>query len=273
MLLVQGIKTYRQKDGVDILKVFLKPTKNFPEGRNYFYTDAIAEDLVNQYCWYLENSGIKNPKVYVMSHGTGDANANRILFHRELYKIYSGVDAGDLIIDHMSMVEFDNTDNNLTPVGYQQNMYNRFLKGYQITDNRKYGTDLYFIPTIGIGAKNYRPFGCKHTKEDEACILQRKLETEWLQEQLGSDVYRFDLLEYRRGSLDILDLERTGQISHEEATYRHILKYADNAWYYLRYNLEDFFKEHHIPVPEYSLDDEGYMIDKITGKKLCPFYK
>ena len=67
MLLVQGIKTYRQKDGVDILKVFLKPTKNFPEGRNYFYTDVIAEDLVNQYCWYLENSGINKLLILVTS--------------------------------------------------------------------------------------------------------------------------------------------------------------------------------------------------------------
>ena len=32
--------------------------------------------------------------------------------------------------------------------------------------------------------------------------------------------------------LDILDLERTGQISEEEAIYRHVLRYAaDNAWY------------------------------------------
>lgn len=274
MLLVQGIKTYRQKDGVDILKVFLKPTKNFPEGRNYFYTDVIAENLVNQYCWYLENSGIKNPRTYVLSHVTGDADANRIQFHRELYKVYSGVDAGDLIIDHMSMVELDNIDNNLTAVTSQQNMYNRFLKGYQVTSySYQSNHSKYFTPCIGIGGRNYRPYGFTSRKEDEACILQRKLETEWLQEQLGSNIYSFDLLEYRRGSLDILDLERTGQITHEEANYRHILKYADNAWYYLRYNLEDFFKEHHIPVPEYSLDDEGYMIDKITGKKLCPFYK
>lgn len=271
--MVQSIEEYRQKDGIDILKVYCKPTKNFPEGSNYFYVDADAKDLVNQYCWYLENSGIKNPKVYVMSHGTGDANSNRIQFHRKLYELYAGADAGNLIIDHMSMVEFDNTDKNLTPVDYQQNMYNRFQKGYQITDNRRYGADLYFIPTIGIRAKNNRSFGCKHTREDEACILQRKLETEWLQEQLGSDMYCFDIFEYRRGSLDILDLERTGQISHEEANYRHILKYADNAWYYLRYDLQDFFKEHHISVPEYSLDADGFMIDKITGKKLCPFYK
>lgn len=165
------------------------------------------------------------------------------------------------------MIEIDNCDSNLNLVSNQQNQYNNFTKGYTYVKN--FG----FKPRVKINLETIYPYGQVKRTEDEACILQRKLETEWLQEQLGSDVYCFDIFEYRRGSLDILDLERTGQISHEEANYRHILKYADNAWYYLRYDLQDFFKEHHISVPEYSLDADGFMIDKITGKKLCPFYK
>lgn len=31
---VLGSEKYRQKNGIDILKVLLKPTKNFPEGRS-----------------------------------------------------------------------------------------------------------------------------------------------------------------------------------------------------------------------------------------------
>ena len=81
----------------------------------------------------------------------------------------------------------------------------------------------------------------------------------------------FNFLKYRRGSEDILDLERTGQISEEEAIYRHVLRYADNAWYYYRYGLEQYFRENHIPVPDFDLDSQGFMVDKITRKHLCPF--
>ena len=41
----------------------------------------------------------------------------------------------------------------------------------------------------------------------------------------------------------------------------------------LRYGLEEYYKENNIPIPEYDLDSEGFMVDKITRKKLCPFYK
>lgn len=272
LVAIERIEQYRQLNGTDILKVILKPTKNFPEGSNFFYTETDAEDLVKRYAWYLENSGTKNPKRYVMSHGSGDAYSNRILFHRELFKQYAGVDT-ELIIDHFNMVEFDNTDVNLTPVNRQQNTYNKLTRGYTVTDNRYLGGNLYFIPIIGIAGKLKRPFGCKIYKEDEACKLQYELETVWLKEQLGSDIYNFNILAYRRGSEDILDLERTGQITSEEAIYRHVLKYADNAWYLLRYNMEQYFKDNHIPIPEYKLDADGFMIHPVTGKKLCPFCK
>lgn len=75
----------------------------------------------------------------------------------------------------------------------------------------------------------------------------------------------------RKRTLETLELERTGQISSEEATYRYVLKYADNAWYYWRYGLEDYFRYYHIPVPSYNLDEQGFMIHPITGRRLCPF--
>lgn len=39
---------YRQRNGDDVLKVLVKPTKVFPEGA-YFYCDAIDEELVRSY--------------------------------------------------------------------------------------------------------------------------------------------------------------------------------------------------------------------------------
>lgn len=80
-------------------------------------------------------------------------------------------------------------------------------------------------------------------------------------------------LEDRSNAIDILDLERTGQISHEESVYRHVKRYSQNAWYYYRYDLVDYFKEYNIPVPEFALDERGFMVDIDTGRKLCPRWK
>ena len=76
----------------------------------------------------------------------------------------------------------------------------------------------------------------------------------------------YSFLKDRRKDIDILDLERTGQISEDEAVYRHVLRYADNAWYLYRYNLFEYFKDNNIPIPVYAIDDEGFMTHHITGQ-------
>ncbi len=48
---VLNIEEYRQKNGEDVLKVILKPTKLYPEGA-CFYADACDEKLVRNYTWY-----------------------------------------------------------------------------------------------------------------------------------------------------------------------------------------------------------------------------
>lgn len=88
--------------------------------------------------------------------------------------------------------------------------------------------------------------------------------------ELQYEDYRYDFLKDRRKDTDILDLERTGQISEDEAIYRHILRYADNAWFYYRYNLTKYFADNRIPLPRYSRDSDGFMIHPITGQQLCP---
>ena len=50
---VQEIKQFKQQNGIDILKIICKTTKNFPEGNNYFYCDAKDEDIVDNYTWRL----------------------------------------------------------------------------------------------------------------------------------------------------------------------------------------------------------------------------
>lgn len=258
--MVEGIKEYQQANGVLILKVFLRPTAKFPEGSNFFYSPAEAIDLVKKYSWYLNQVG---NRVYIEAKTGSDYCQRTILFHRELFKFYHGYNWEDGI-DHINMVEFDNTDNNLNAVTGSQNNYNKFTRGYSY--DKDWGT---FQPRIVINSKHYRS-SVVH-REDEACILQNRLEQIDLKEKLQDQYYMFDFLKYRRGSEDILDLERTGQISEEEATYKHILRYADNVWFYLRYNLEQYFKNNNIPVPKYSLDTQGFMTHHITGKKLCPF--
>ena len=260
------IEEYRQQNGDDILKVILKPTKGFPIG--YFYTNSNALDLVNNFCWRL---GKDTNTVVVECFEHLGKKYRRRSFHQELYNLYNNYYAP--MIDHVNMVDFDNVINNINSVSLSQNKRNEFRKGYSIIETyNKEGRQYYCRVNVAINRKIQLPYGTdRHLNEDMACILQHKAESIWLKEQLGDDWYMFDFKKYRRGSEDILDLERTGQISEEEATYRHILKYSDNAWYMLRYGLEDYYKENNIPIPQYLLDYNGFMIHPITGQRLCPF--
>lgn len=239
----------------DILKVILKPTSRFPI--NYFYCNFDVLDLLDSLNWF---SARYQNSIYIIAH----SYIGTCLFHKELFRFYNNCDwSGE--IDHINSVGIDNTDNNLNAVTSEQNKYNKLVRGYFYRQR-----DGVFSPHIVINTKSFYPYRTNIKSEAEACILQSHLEQVWLREQLGDEWYMFDFKKYRRGSEDILDLERTGQISEEEAIYRHILRYADNAWYYLRYNLEEYFRDNHIPVPQYSLDERGFMIHPVTGQKLCP---
>ena len=44
-------------------------------------------------------------------------------------------------------------------------------------------------------------------------------------------------------------------------TKQFIIRYADNAWVYLRFGLQQYFKDNHIAVPSYTLNEEGLMVD------------
>ena len=246
---VERIEQYK-----DTLKVILKPTKKFPEGRNYFYCDSEDIDLVQSHSWHLEQG---NTNICVRA-----INSFRISyrFHRELAYKYLGY--YPKYLDHISGVEFDNIDSNLNEVSLNQNIRNRVVKNYIKTKNKfRVRSSAYSVAVITQQANT----------EIEACQIAYSIETSYLKELMGNQYYMYDFLKDRRNDLNILDLERTGVISQDEATYQHVLRYADNAWFYYRYGLEDYFRQHHILVPSYSLDEQGFMIHPVTGQKLCPF--
>lgn len=253
---------YTQKNGTEIIKVILKPTKVFPE-EGYFYCPREAEELVDSYCWFLRKD---RNRIRVTANKYNGGTSKTLLFHKGLFEFYHGCDCQDYI-DHINMIELDNTDANLNAVTNQQNSFNTYSKGYFYSVRYKN-----FRASYKLNDKVYRPFSITR-KEDEACTQANYIDKVILKEELGNEYYRFDFLKYRRGSEDILDLERTGKIDEEEAIHQHIMRYANNAWYYLRFGLQEYFEKHNIPVPEYLLDEQGFMIHPETGKKLCPFYK
>lgn len=241
---VDRIEKYRQLNGDDVLKVFTKPTKAFPEGA-CFYCDASDEELVKSYAWFLYIQ--KHPYVIVNFRGTQTKR-----FHRE--KAYNILGNYPDYINHIDGVEFDNANINLDVVSQQQNIWCAPSRGYSITGQR-------FQPRIVI---NYRNIFAKRTKtEIEACQVAYQLELQY-------EDYRYDFLKDRRKDIDLLDLERTGQISEDEAVYRHVLRYADNAWYIYRYNLFSYFRDNRIPIPAFSTDINGFMCHPVTGHRLCP---
>lgn len=258
---VSGIKQYRQKDGTDILKVFTKPTKRFPDG-GYFYVDAKDIDVIQNYNWGL----IADGKNIVVATNTCSVYSYRkfLVFHQELAYKYLGYHPD--YIDHINGIDIDNTDENLNVVTSQQNAFNRPSRGYN--KNHRYKS---FQVRVRLSQELLSPYSTVHT-EVEACQLAYLAEADYLKLKLDSDYYMYDFLRNRRGDLDILDLERTGIISAEEATYRHVIRYAkDNAWYYYRYNLEQYFRDNCIPIPNFITDEDGFMRHPVTNKLLCPF--
>lgn len=244
---VDYIEKYRQLNGNDVLKVILKPTKTFPDG--YFYCDASDEELVKKYTWGLLNQN----QSYVRAVIGSSYSQQNLYFHQE--KANNILNYYPDYINHINGIEFDNVNQNLDVVTNQQNIWCTQSKGYSFTGRS-------FVPYVGINSHNIYD---KYTKtEVEAVQSVYQLELQY-------EDYRYDFMKDRRHDLDILDMERTGRITEEEAIYRHVLRYAaDNAWYYYRYNLAEYFREYRISVPKFSVDIDGFMVHPITGQKLCP---
>ena len=231
-----------------VAKVILKPTRVFPQG--WFYTDMKHIDLVKRYGWHLDKIG-KN-LVCVKAYTNFQ---QKIRFHQALAeKILNYIPD---CIDHINLLEIDNTDRNMNIVTSQQNQKNKPSQGYI---SRGIG----FLPQIYLDKKAY--YDKSYKSEAEAALA-----TYYLRQQYFLD-YDYNFFLDRRNDLDIVDLQYTGKICEEEATFRHVMRYArDNAWYIYRYNLFDYFRQYNVPIPQFSLDSQGYMIHPITGQRLCPF--
>lgn len=245
---VDSITKYRQLDGREILKVRLRPTKKYPNA--WFYVDACFEDLVRSKSWCID------PQGYVVASvgSLGLGNKTTIQLHREI--AFKCLGRYPNYIDHENGLKIDNIGANLTEVTQQQNRRNAQSRGYEIRS--------IFIPMIKL---DYKTIHAKSVhREDEACIKQFQFES-----QMFSD-YRYDFFKDRRGDLDIVDLERTGQITRDYATYLHVKRYVENnnAWYVYRYSLFDYCNHNGIIIPKYELNSEGRMVDA-KGNILCPY--
>lgn len=251
---VQRIERYVQQDGTRILKVVLKPTEKYPDG--YFYVDEQFEDLVNKYSWHLDDNG------YVMANATINGKKKRIKLHREIMREVTG--EYPKYVDHFDGVEIDCTLQNLNVVTQAQNVRNKPKCGYSIVKYYKNGGAAYRV-SCWLGAESKTQ---SVNREDLACQKQYLLEL-----QMFPD-YNYSFFADRRNDLDILELERTGQISADEATRLHVMRYAqNNAWYVIRYNLYDYFKQNGVPVPAYETNYYGIMVNPKTGEFLNPFWE
>lgn len=205
---------------------------------------AEAEDL-------LDKGSFCKAGEYISYYRRHSGSHLAVALHRELFYITPDHDKD--VINHMNQIGIDNTYQNLDVVSSAANSIYRLSRGYVTSRGLKQ-------VIRQIEGRNYTV--CKGVwREDEACSNAYYVDYVWLKEILKKEYYQFNFFKYRRGELDILDDERTGKISEDEAIYKHIMRYADNAWVYLRFGLQQYFKDNHIAVPSYTLNEEGLMVD------------
>lgn len=238
----------------DVAKIILKPTKKFPNG--YFYTDnnPVAINLVESYCWLLTKHD--NNTYIIAKVGTRCTGQKLLRFHKE-YKERLHNTHSDYI-DHVDGLGINNRDCNLNIVTHQQNIRNKPSVGYL------FGRNNCFLPKYTLdGNQNFRG---SYRFEHEALLAIAKL-----RQEVYSD-YDYDFYLDRRNDKDLLDLELTSQISSKEATYLHVKRHVDNnPWYVYRYNLFDYCNQSNIVIPDFALDSQGFMINPVTKKRLCPY--
>lgn len=253
--MVTGIEKFTQKDGLEVLKVWLSPTPEFPNG-SFFYCDAKDEDLV----WAHKNWSISRPShPYVRASASIASAVSIYRFHVEVARKY----CSELpeAIDHYNGVEFDCANRqNLFSVTQEQNSRNRRSRGYGITASGS------FSPQISFHRKQLCPNSTVRN-EIQALALRNQLEQKYFTD------YNYNFLADRRTSLDLLLQEREGILSHDDAVYLYLKKYSDNPWFYFRYGLAEAYDYYGFRKPEegkdYWIASDGFMVNK-DGVRLVP---
>lgn len=253
--MVTGIQKFVQKDGLVVLKVWLSPTKEFPNG-SFFYCEARDYDLVVSH----PNWSISDPKQPYVKAGASITSASSYYrFHVEVARKY----CSELpeAIDHYNGVEFDCVDRpNLFSVTQEQNSRNKRSKGYEVNSSRSFYAKLLFH------GERIRPYSTVRN-EVQVLALRNQLEQKYFTD------YNYNFLADRRTALDLLLQEREGVISHEDAVFLYLQRYIDNPWFYFRYDLAEAYDYYSLEKPEegkdYWFDKSGFMVNK-DGKRLVP---
>lgn len=253
--MVTGIEKFTQKDGLEVLKVWLAPTSQFPNGA-FFYCEAKDYDLVvSRHGWYINSQ--KNP--YVEAGASRVSAVSTYRFHVEVARKY----CSELpeAIDHYNGVEFDCVDSpNLFSVSTEQNNRNRRSRGYQLACSGSFRT------SINFHGKEFQPYSYVRN-EIQALVLRNRLEQEYFSD------YSYNFLADRRTALDLLLQEREGILSHDDAVFLYLQRYIDNPWFYFRYNLAEAYDYYSLEKPEegkdYWIASDGFMVNK-NGERLVP---
>ena len=251
---VYKILEYRQKDGQDILKVIMSPTKQFPKGA-YFYCDAEDIDLVERGGWVL-NFG-RGSTFYISCSAQGNIGLSR--FHQ--FVMLKHTDEDLQVIDHVNHCGFDNCSINLRNVSHQVNILNTQCCGYT-------SKSLDLFSSRYMPYRHLYPQSTLHTEID-ACKAVCELDKKYFP--------YYDFFNDFSNDIDILDMERTGKISHEAAIHSRLSRYIGNIWYWFRYDFFSYFEERgmneYIQVPGYDLDYKGRFIDPYSRHLLNPYFK
>lgn len=259
-----NIKQYKQKNDKYIICV---SPYGLPAERACTFINAEKIDIFFQYAkeWKISlNSLNEYPSL-------GYLKLHREAFGKDLPR--------DILLDHTNLVKFDNVDDNLNPVTPLQNMQNKMSRRY-LNDPKRFivqlSVDVNKIPNEmyqqglidRVDRKRGYIYSREFNNEADACRVAGLMERVY--KKYNPDYNIFDITHYMKDDLKTLFALRRGEISQDEADFLHLSSYRYNAWYVLRYNLEDTFKMLNIPIPKYNLDENGYMVEPTSGMRLCP---
>ena len=226
------------------LKVFLRPTKDYPEGQNFFYCDVQFKNAIRD-AVILDFTSREDGNRYAMING--------IALHR-FVMMSSG--RGD-VVDHISGVTYDNCSCNLRITDSRGNANNKYNLGVSYNKNK----GVFSIRTrCGTYPETF-------TNEVDALIARSYIIK--LERELGNGV-GYNFLYDRRDDADLVDLVRTDQLSVEDELNTYLKRYSSNTWCYYRHYI-DLLPYKDLFVTDYLLDDQGFLCDSY-GCVLSPLH-